>query len=467
MPTKTKSNVRTSKNAGSQLTQFTFRWWMALILVAVIAGIGIIVLRFSNASTADGPAPTGPIYWIGDSLSTGFLVSGGLQPKLEAAGYSPAFINANPGRSITQNGFSPGVNALSAVDADNKNVCPGTTNPSIKKYCDAHNQTYNPIKDAKTIMLYIGTNPETDQTKSFSQLQQELLTKLRAINPSARYIWADIAAPGNYALATGQDSLNFARLGNPKTTLQDMINNFNDTRVRLFRNQVTIYANSIKLNYSVFSQYKFFWQDKYPSILQFPLITDKKDSQGFIVDGTHYSPAGSDKLVNYIVESLKTGNFVKVPLNIIPIDTTDWYKVNLLNPPETIKVSQANNSGCATQNGFKTNTNYKGCRVDSNSPLQITPNTANFANAQSFLFANKIISVCAASLTASPQPPLTITFSYKGKVVTTVNAAYGTGSDLAKILACGDTPIPVSQIDTITISSPQLALINVVSFRQK
>lgn len=465
MATRIKTKTRTAKS--TQFTKFTFRWWMALVLVGVIAIIGIIILRFSNAATTDGPAPTGPIYWIGDSLSTGFLVSGGLQPKLEAAGYSPAFINANPGRSITQNGFSPGVNALSAVDADNKNVCPGATSTSIKKYCSEHNNTYNPIKDAKTIMLYIGTNPETDQTKSFSQLQQDLLAKLRAINPNARYIWADIAAPGNYALATGVDSLNFARLGNPRTTLQDMINNFNDTRVRLFRNQVTIYANSIKLNYSVFSQYKFFWQDKYPSITQFPQITDQKDAQGFIVDGTHYSPAGSDKLVTYIVESLKTGNFVKIPLNIIPIDTTDWYKVNLLNPPEAMQIKQKNAPGCEQQNGFKDNSSYKGCRIQSTTPLTITPNTGNFPNAQAFLFSNKIVSVCATSITASPQPPLTITFSYKGKVVGTANAVYGTGSDLAKILACGETNVPIGQVDTITVSSPQLALVNIVSFRQK
>ena len=465
MANKPKSRVNT-KNS-SQLTQFKFSWWMALVLVGVIAVIGVIIIRFSNASTADGPAPTGPIYWIGDSLSTGFLVSGNLPAKLEAAGYSPAYINANPGRSITQNGFSPGVNALSAVDADNKNVCPEATAVSVKKYCSEHNNNYNPIKDAKTIMLYIGTNPETDQTKSFSQLQQDLLTKLRAINPNARYIWADIAAPGNYALATGIDNLNFARLGNPRTTLQDMINIFNETRLRLFRNQVAIYANSIKLNYSVFSQYKFFWQDKYPSITQFPQITDQKDAQSFIVDGTHYSPAGSDKLTTYIVESLKTGNFVKIPLNIIPIDLTDWYKIDLINPPDPVRISQGNNTGCVQQNGFKSNSTYKGCRVDNTTPLKITPNTNNFPNAQTFFFTNKIVTVCATSITADPKPPLTVTFSYKGRVVSTATAVYGSGSELAKILACGDTNAPVGLVDTITVSSPQLALVNVISFKQK
>ncbi len=217
----------------------------------------------------------------------------------------------------------------------------------------------------------------------------------------------------------------------------------------------------------MFSQYKFFWQDKYPSITQFPQITDQKDAQSFIVDGTHYSPAGSDKLTTYIVESLKTGNFVKIPLNIIPIDLTDWYKIDLINPPDPVRISQGNNAGCVQQNGFKSNSTYKGCRVESTTPLKITPNTNNFPNAQSFLFTNKIVTVCATSIIADPKPPLTVTFSYKGRVVSTATAVYGSGSELAKILACGDTNAPVGLVDTITVSSPQLALVNVISFKQK
>lgn len=42
-----KSNVRksTSKSGG-----FKFRWWMGLVLIALIAVVGVIVVRFSNAS---------------------------------------------------------------------------------------------------------------------------------------------------------------------------------------------------------------------------------------------------------------------------------------------------------------------------------------------------------------------------------------------------------------------------------
>lgn len=42
-----KSNVRkgTSKSTG-----FKFKWWMAVVLVAVVAVVGVLVLRFSHAS---------------------------------------------------------------------------------------------------------------------------------------------------------------------------------------------------------------------------------------------------------------------------------------------------------------------------------------------------------------------------------------------------------------------------------
>ena len=462
-----KPKSRTGNSSSTKLTKFTFRWWMAIILIAVIAIIGVVVLQYSHASTADGPAPTGPIYWIGDSLSTGFLVSGNLKPKLEEAGYSPAYINANPGRSITQAGFSPGVNALNAVDADNKNICVGTTVPSIKTYCDAHNQIYNPVKDAKTIVLYIGTNPETDQTKSFTQLQQELLEKLRAINPNARYIWADIAAPGDLAKSTSQDALNFAHLGDPKITVQDLTNSFNAARARLLTNQIAIYSNSIKFKYSIFSQYNFFWHDKFPTVMQFPGITNQKDSQGFVADGTHYTPAGSDKLTSFIVNTLKTGNFAKSPASIIPVDTSQQLKVDLTNPPGFVIVSQTGvkNNGCEQQNGFKSNTNYRGCKVTNTTPIVLTPNPNFKANAQSFLFPSRQQKVCVGSISSNITLPIVITFARKGATVATVSAVYGTANSLAKIIACGTTDKPINEVDTITISTPVLSYLNSITFQ--
>ncbi len=45
-----KSSKKSNVSKSAQLTKFKFRWWMALILVGVVAIIGIVILRFSNAS---------------------------------------------------------------------------------------------------------------------------------------------------------------------------------------------------------------------------------------------------------------------------------------------------------------------------------------------------------------------------------------------------------------------------------
>lgn len=72
MATKTKkSNV--SKSA--KKTKFSFRWWMAVVLVVVVAVIGIAFLRFSHASSSPVPTqtlsiPTVPIIGEGYSLQT-------------------------------------------------------------------------------------------------------------------------------------------------------------------------------------------------------------------------------------------------------------------------------------------------------------------------------------------------------------------------------------------------------------
>ena len=45
-------SVKQKSNAGKNttLTQFKFKWWMAVIAIAVVAIIGIIVVQFSHAS---------------------------------------------------------------------------------------------------------------------------------------------------------------------------------------------------------------------------------------------------------------------------------------------------------------------------------------------------------------------------------------------------------------------------------
>ncbi len=52
MPAKknTQKNSKSSASRSTQLTQFTFKWWMALVLVGIVAVVGVVIVRFSNAA---------------------------------------------------------------------------------------------------------------------------------------------------------------------------------------------------------------------------------------------------------------------------------------------------------------------------------------------------------------------------------------------------------------------------------
>lgn len=461
-----KSNVARSAKKQS----FKFKWWMAVIGVSVIALVGIAVLQYSRAGTSDlaASAPKGPIYWIGDSLSTHMMAypdsRGSLQTKLQANGYTPAFINQNPGRSITQAGFNA-QNALQAVDADNKNYCPNATDPAIVSYCKSHNNEYNPIKVAKTIVLFIGTNPETS-TDNFSDLQKQLLSKLRAINPTARYVWGDIGSPGSKAKAISDESVNFERAFHPElsveATRKKLADAYEAGRIRIQNNLFTIYRNSVPLNYSIISQFKFLWGAS-SDISQLVQKSSLADPNGFLsADGVHYTTAGAPKLADYAVASLANGNFGTATSIPNFIDLTIQLKMSLTEPPSNIVVSQTgvSDNGCKQQNGFKTNTTYKGCTVTSATPLVIKSKSDSSNNNQRFLFPNKKLTICVGSISTDSTKPVTITFSSKGLAVSTVQAQYGTANDLAKVVACGSTTVPINDIDSITISSPVLTYMN-------
>jgi hypothetical protein len=49
MATKTKPKARTSKSSTNKST-FKFHWWMALVLVFIVAVVGLVVLRYSHAA---------------------------------------------------------------------------------------------------------------------------------------------------------------------------------------------------------------------------------------------------------------------------------------------------------------------------------------------------------------------------------------------------------------------------------
>lgn len=46
-----KNTKKTRVSSRAKASGFKFKWWMAVILVVVVAGTGLLILRFSNAAT--------------------------------------------------------------------------------------------------------------------------------------------------------------------------------------------------------------------------------------------------------------------------------------------------------------------------------------------------------------------------------------------------------------------------------
>lgn len=434
---------------------FRFKWWMALILIVIIGGIGLVILRFSEASTS--VAPKGPIYWIGDSLSTGMVTAGDLANKLEKNGYNPAYINQNPGRSLTGVGFA-NQDAFAAVDANNKNVCPGATIQSIVNYCKQHQQKYNPVADAKTVVIFLGTNPELS-TNSFSSLQKDLIDKIRSVNPSAKIIWGDIASPGNHDLGL-EGSLNWERFftGKPLTPgspeyvafVDNFNRNFDTTRKRLQNNLYMIYKNSTALNYGVISQFKFLWGENTP-IDQLIEKTNQKDPNGYLnADGVHYEAIGSQRLADYFVARLNDGRLTRVSSLPTAADlTSSVINFQLTNPPNTFTLQQSGGgSGCVKQIGFKENRDFRGCNITSTTPITILP--AN-SPTKSILLPNTKLKVCVGSVSTSTNP-LNVVFQDRSQAVAVARLEFGTEGP-SRLKACGTTNLTVSEIDKIIINS--------------
>lgn len=454
-----KNKTRAYRKNTNKKKPLMTKWWIGVVIILIIGIAGIAILRLSEASVST--APKGPIYWIGDSLSTGMVASGDLASKLEKNGYNPAYINQNPGRSITAIGFA-NQDALQAVAADNKNVCQGATIQSIVSYCRSHQQKYNPVADAKTVVVFLGTNPELS-TDSFSNLQKQLIDKIRIINPKAKIVWGDIASPGNHDLGL-EGSLNWERYftGKPLTPgspeyiafVDNYNRNFDATRKRLQNNLYTIYKNSVVLNYGVVSQFKFLWGETTP-IDQLIEKTNQRDPNGYLnIDGVHYEAIGSQKLSDYFLARLNDGRFTRVSALPTPIDLAAPLSFGLIEPPATFSVQQAGvGGGCVKQIGFKQNTNFRGCNITSETPLSILPTNSP---TKSVLFPNTKLNVCVGSLSTSTKP-LNVSFYDKNQSIAVARLEYGTGNELAKLRACGTTNLTVSEVDKITISSENFA----------
>lgn len=153
------------------------------------------------ARAAEPPAVTGPVgaYVLGDSIAYGLQLAG-LEAQLQEKLGGPARISFDGGRSINVSGNQIKKTALESIELDK-----------------AH------IAKSGVIIIVLGMNPTE---KSFTDSQQELMRKLKAIAPAARYFWVDIGAT--------------------VTTHIDIWNARNKT----------IYDNADKLGYQVISRYK-------------------------------------------------------------------------------------------------------------------------------------------------------------------------------------------------------------------
>jgi lysophospholipase L1-like esterase len=132
----------------------------------------------SSGSSTNGATP-GQIYVLGDSISVGMSASG-LEGQLQTAGYTPAKINAVTARSISGGGFANQSGAQAIVaDADF-------------------------IRASKTVVIELGTNPESDFTGKLNTL----VADIKALNGTATIFLVDVAVSASEAQRLGAANTN-------------------------------------------------------------------------------------------------------------------------------------------------------------------------------------------------------------------------------------------------------------------
>ena len=168
-----------------------------LLIVSLTAGLVLPQVARAQAPPAAG-APVG-VYVLGDSIAYGLELAG-LEAQLQQRLGGPVRISSDGGRSINAPGNQIKKTALESMDVDKDH-----------------------ITKAGVIVIVLGMNATE---KSFADSQRELIVKLKALAPTARYYWVDIGA----TVSTHTDIWNA-------------------------RNK-TIYDNAEKLGYQVISRYK-------------------------------------------------------------------------------------------------------------------------------------------------------------------------------------------------------------------
>lgn len=208
-----------------------------------------------------GPASQGQTWFMGDSLTYGLKDFGGLEDKLTAKGFTPNKVNDRGGRAIHYaGGGGAGQEEGTGIEAvDN----------------DAEF-----IRGSKNIVIALGTNDANGTSAGFNGKQEELLNKVKSINPGAKIFWVDVAAVGD----GGNYDKNGAQLVN-----------------------TNIYDNIATRGYSAISQFKFVWgEDQDPKTLASKSIPDPTGLLGS--DGIHYSGATNyGKYADFLANQLAAG----------------------------------------------------------------------------------------------------------------------------------------------------------------
>lgn len=142
---------------------------LVLFVLFLIAALGQTSALQAATVPATAPVVERPVsaYVLGDSISNGLQIAG-LEAQLQALVGGPVRINFEGGRAITAPGQQIKKSGLESVDVDR-----------------------DFIAKSGVIIIQLGMNTVES---SFSDSQQQLMTKLKAIAPKARYFWVDIGA---------------------------------------------------------------------------------------------------------------------------------------------------------------------------------------------------------------------------------------------------------------------------------
>lgn len=506
---KAKPKSRTS----NKKSQLKFRWWMALILVFIIGVLGIVILRFGQASTSTGIVKTYGVQDLGLMTSNDKNIVGRDSGQSGLVGDKPFWLFGdtlyNTGgvgrlvqpwefRSMT-GAYGDISNPTALVDRSGRDgLLPQTVPFSASEL--AYNKQKNQFDD-RFALWPAGIIP-VDNNSSYIFFASILIGK------------GDL----NYKLQyTGVAKLDKGQYVAQRLTGEKGLFNGQDIPISFeFREGNTIYISSCKVGAflsspckigkveiaGVLNQGSYQWWDgktwqrdynkavqvldgsttgmsiKYNPYLKkyiavyLPIFNNSLRvrtadsivgpwSEAQELYKTPDSPKGNNYAATMHPEYDPSGKLLYVSYldsdkgNIrllqFALAPVDSIEVALPNPGATFSLSQANMTRpCNIQQGFKNNDSYRACIVDPTSPLVIT--SPRFQTIQ-----ESSVKICITALNPTQQP-VKVELGTGQNYYTSGQLRFGTDG-IAKILACGVVSKP-SPFNSLRISSVEKVLIN-------